>query len=339
MARELVLVTGGSGFLGTHCVMALLARGHPVRATVRSVERGNELRAALARARIDASDLTTVQADLLGDAGWAEAADGCTYILHTASPFPARMPRDPEDLVRPAREGALRALRAAREARVARVVMTSSFAAVGYGNTPHGPEYTEEDWSDPEAGIGAYAASKTLAERAAWEFTRREGGPALAVVNPVGIIGPVPGPRLSTSIQLVRRVLSGSLPGLPRISIPLVDVRDVAELHLAAMEHPAAAGERFLAVAGPAVPLRELAAILRTGLAGRGLRIPSRELPDWLVRAAALASPPLRQFSSRLGGTVPISNRKATTLLGWEPRPVADSLLDTANSLLELGLV
>ncbi len=339
MERDLVLVTGGSGFLGTHCIMGLLRRGNRVRATVRSTERGDELRAALARAGVDASNLGTVIADLGRDDGWAQAAAGCTGVLHTASPFPPRMPRDAEELVVPAREGALRALRAARDAKVPRVVLTSSFAAVGHGNTEPGGEYTEENWSDPEAGISAYAKSKTLAERAAWDFVASEGGGLeLAVVNPVGIIGPVPGPRLSTSIRLVSTLLSGGIPGLPRISLPLVDVRDVAGLHLLAMDHRAAAGERFLAVAGPAIPMREIASILRTGLAGRGVKIPSRELPDWAVRAAALLSPSLREVSSRLGVAKEASHAKATRLLGWEPRPVAESLLDTGNSLLDLGL-
>ncbi|GAA4380964.1 SDR family oxidoreductase [Paeniglutamicibacter cryotolerans] len=341
MSGELVLVTGGTGFLGAHCVAQLIQQGYRVRTTVRSRGREAEVRGLLATAEVDPGDrLAFAVAHLLADDGWAEATAGCDYVLHVASPFPAGVPKDENELIVPAKEGALRVLRAARDAGVKRVVMTSSFAAVGYGVRESGPPFTEADWTNPGADVGAYTKSKTLAERAAWNFMATEGGDMeLAAVNPVGIIGPVLGPKLSTSIQLVRQLLSGKLPGLPRISTSLVDVRDVADLHLRAMTNPAARGERFIAVEGPALGMREIARLLRERLGGDGNRIPTRMLPDWLVRAGAVFVPVLREVAPRLGVVKQASNEKAVSMLGWEPRPTGDSLVDTAQSLIRLGLI
>ncbi|MGL3804794.1 SDR family oxidoreductase [Paeniglutamicibacter sp. R2-26] len=338
MGDERVLVTGGSGFLGAHCIVALLERGYRVRTTVRTMDGAAGVRAALRMAGHggdDAGVLEVLAADLASDTGWAEAVSGCASVLHTASPFPVTAPRDENELIVPARDGALRVLRAARGAGVKRVVLTSSFAAVGYGKAPRDTEYTESDWSDPEAPIGAYGKSKTLAERAAWDFTKAGGPPELCVVNPVAIIGPVLGPKLSTSIELVRRLVSGGLPGLPRVSTALVDVRDVADLHLRAMVDPAAAGERFLAVAGPAWSLEDMAGVLRSA----GYRAPARVLPDALVRAAAVFAPALRELVPRLGVVRNASNAKAVGMLGWTPRPVEESLLETVRSLQKLEML
>ena len=338
MGEELVLVTGGSGFLGAHCIVALLERGYRVRTTVRTMDRRAEVWAALRMAGHGgdaAGVLEILAADLAADTGWAEAVSGCAYVLHTASPFPVTAPRDENELVVPARDGALRVLRAARGAGVKRVVLTSSFAAVGYGHEPRDTVYTEADWSDPQAAVGAYTKSKTLAERAAWDFTEAGRPPELSVVNPVAIIGPVLGPRLSTSIELVRRLVSGGLPGLPRVSTALVDVRDVADLHVRAMLDPAAAGERFLAVAGPALGVATMAGVLRSA----GYRTPTRLLPDGLVRAAAVFVPGLRELVPRLGVVRNASNAKAVRMLGWAPRPVEESLLETVQSLQKLGML
>ncbi|GAA1495906.1 SDR family oxidoreductase [Paeniglutamicibacter kerguelensis] len=340
MGDELVLVTGGSGFLGAHCIVALLERGYRVRTTVRSMDRQVEVWAALEMAGLADAEVDIVAADLRFDAGWEAAAAGCGYVLHTASPFPANAPKDENELIVPARDGALRVLSASRAAGVKRVVLTSSFAAVGYGHPSRDTEFTEADWSNPQADIGAYTKSKALAERAAWDFIAADGGTLeLAVVNPVAIIGPVLGPKLSTSIELVRRLLSGGMPGLAKISLPVVDVRDVADLHVRAMVDPAAAGERFLAVAGPAWSLEQMAGILRVRLGNEGSKIPTRVLPNWLVRAAAVFVPPLRQLVPRLGVVRNASNAKAVGTLGWEPRPVEDSLVDTARSLQKLGML
>ena len=242
MSDEMVLVTGGSGFVGSHCILTLLNAGYRVRTTVRSLAKEPEVRRMLATAGADpGEELSFVAADLGSDDGWPQAVAGCRYVLHVASPFPGRQPKDENDLIVPAREGALRVLRAARDAGVKRLVLTSSFAAIGYGTPAKDTPYTEADWTDPTGRVSAYVKSKTLAERAAWDFIDREGGDLeLAVVNPVGILGPVLGRNLSTSIELVRRLLSGSLPGLPKTSFGLVDVRDVADLHLRAMVDPAA---------------------------------------------------------------------------------------------------
>ena len=282
--------------------------------------------------------------DLLDDAGWSDAVAGCAYALHVASPFPGRQPRDENDLIRPAREGALRVLRAARDAGVRRVVLTSSFAAVGYGVPATGAElherpFTEEDWTNPDADVSAYVKSKTLAERAAWDFLDREGGRLeLAVVNPVGILGPVLGPDLSTSIDLVLRLLKGRVPGLPNVSFGMVDVRDVADLHVRAMTDPAARGERFLAVADGILTVPQVARILRDRLGDVARRVPTRTLPDWIVRLASAVDPSLSEVARQLGQHREVSNAKARRMLGWAPRSNEELLVATAESLVELGL-
>ncbi len=339
MAEETVLVTGGSGFIGAHCVARLLADGHRVRTTVRSPAREDDVRAMLARAGCEPGDqLEFAVADLMSDDNWAEAVAGCDYVLHVASPFPLGVPKHEDELIVPAREGALRVLRAAREAGVRRVVLTSSFAAVGYGHPPQAAPFTEEDWTDPDADIGAYAKSKTLAERAAWDFVA-DGGPELAVVNPVGVFGPVLGADYSTSIELVARLLRGKMPGLPPLSYAAVDVRDVADLHVRAMRDPAAAGQRFLAVSGEPMTVVEMAALLRDRLGARAAKVPTRRLPTWMVRLAALTDPAIRLVVPELGKTKRVSGEKAVEILGWEPRSREDAILASAQSLLDLGLI
>ena len=342
MSGELVLVTGGSGFVASHCILQLLAAGYRVRATVRSLKREAEVRATLAAAGTDAGDrLSFVAADLTADAGWAEAATGCDYVLHLASPFPLNVPKHEDDLIVPAREGALRVLRASRDAGVKRVVQTSSFAAIGYGHPPLERPFTEHDWSKPEGeGVTAYAKSKTLAEKAAWDFMAREGGSMeLAVVNPVGVFGPVLGADISTSIEIVKRMLDGALPAVPRITFGVVDVRDVADLHLLAMTHPEAAGERFLAVAGEFVSIREIGLILKRRLGEVARRVPTRELPDWLLRVVAVFDPSVGQIVPELGKRKTAVNDKARRVLGWSPYSTEDALVATAESLVALGLL
>jgi len=342
VSEELVLVTGGSGFIAQHCMLKLLAAGYRVRTTVRALRREAEVRATLASAGADAGDrLAFVAADLTADAGWAAAVAGCDHVLHVASPFPADVPRHEDDLIVPAREGALRVLRAARDAGVRRVVQTSSFAAVGYGHPQLDRPFDEHDWSRPEgAGITAYAKSKTLAERAAWDFMAREGGELeLAVVNPVGVFGPALGADFSTSIEIIRRMMDGALPALPRVSFGVVDVRDVADLHLLAMTRPEAAGERFLAVAGDFVSLREIALMLHRRLGEAAGRVPVRELPDWLLRIVALVDKSVAQIVPELGKRKTATADKARRVLGWSPRPAEDAVVATAESLLRLGLL
>ncbi|WP_428031970.1 SDR family oxidoreductase [Ancylobacter sp.] len=341
MAR--VLVTGGSGFIASYVMLALLHAGHEVRATLRDRAREAGVRAMLAQAGAPAGgEVSFHKAELLADEGWAAAAAGCDYVLHVASPLPAgMMASDEGHLIRAAREGTLRVLKAAREAGVRRVVLTSSFAAVGYGHPPRAGLYDERDWTDPEgADVDAYTRSKTLAERSAWDFIAREGGGMeLAAVNPVVVLGPALGPDMSASLDLVRALLDGALPATPRVYLGLVDVRDVAELHVTAMTAAEAAGERFLATAGEAISLHEMARTLRAGLGPAARRVPRFELPDIAVPLAALALPMARLAVPRLGIRRSASSEKARRRLGWSPRPAQEAILATAESLIRLGLV
>jgi nucleoside-diphosphate-sugar epimerase len=337
-----VLVTGGSGFIGSRCILQLLAAGHQLRTTVRSLKREGEVRALLKQGGAEPGGrLTFHAADLEGDAGWREAASGCDYVLHVASPFPATMPRHEDELIIPAREGALRVLRAARDAGVKRVVLTSSFAAIGYGHKPQQAPFTETDWTDPDGGdVTPYVKSKTFAERAAWDFIASEGGALeLSVVNPVGVFGPVLGPDYSTSILLVQRLMDGAMPGCPRLSFGVVDVRDVADLHIRAMTNPAAKGERFLAVAGDFLSVAQMAAILKARLGAAARRVPTRELPNMLVRLASIFDPAIKQIVPELGKYKNATSEKARRLLGWAPRSNEEALVATAESLVQLGLL
>jgi nucleoside-diphosphate-sugar epimerase len=337
-----VLVTGGSGFIGSHCILQLLAAGHQVRTTVRNLKREADVRALLKQGGVEAGNhLTFAAADLEKDEGWAEAVKGCEYVLHVASPFPATLPKNENDLIRPAREGALRVLRASCDAGVKRVVLTSSFASVGYGLPPQDAPFTEKNWTNPDGeGVVPYVKSKTLAEKAAWDFIAKEGGQLeLAAVNPVAVFGPVLGPDYSTSILIIQKMLDGELPGCPKLKFGAVDVRDVADLHIRAMTHPGAKGERFLAVTGDFISMRDIGQVLRQNLGPVARRVPTRELPNWLLRLASFVDPTVKQILPELGMNKNASNEKARRLLGWNPRSREESILATAESLIQLGLV
>ncbi len=337
-----VLVTGGSGFIGSHSILQLLAGGYEVRTTVRSLKRENDVRAMLKQGGTEAGNrLSFIAADLESDAGWPQAVAGCDYVLHVASPFPPNVPKNEDELIVPAREGALRVLRAARDAGVNRVVMTSSFAAIGYGHPPRIEPFTESDWADLEGeGITPYVKSKTLAERAAWDFIASEGGNLeLSVINPVGVFGPVLGPDYSTSVLIVQRLMDGAVPGAPRLCFGAVDVRDVADLHIRAMTNPAAKGERFLAVAGDFIWMLDIAKLLKNRMGAAARRVPTRQLPDWLVRLAALRDPAVKQIIPDLGKEKNATNEKAVSMLGWEPRSREEAVIATAESLVQLGLL
>jgi len=347
MSDELVLVTGGSGFIGAHCVVQLLHAGYRVRTTVRSLSREPDVRAMLKAGGADpasfpAEALSFVAADLTADAGWAEAVAGCTYVLHVASPFPLGLPKHEDDLIIPAREGALRVLRASRDAGVKRVVMTSSFAAIGYGHKPQTKPFDETDWTDVHGeGVSAYAKSKTLAERAAWDLIATEGGALeLSVINPVGVFGPALGADYSTSIVLVERLMNGAVPGLPRMSFGAVDVRDVADLHLRAMLHPAAKGERFLAIDGEFLSFLEIANILKRRLGPAAKRVPLRQVPNWVLRVAALFDPSIKLILPELGKKPKrATNAKARRIFAWTPISNEDSIVASAESLIQLGVL
>jgi dihydroflavonol-4-reductase len=277
----------------------------------------------------------------MGDAGWPEAVSGCAYVLHVASPFPPAAPKHEDELIVPAREGALRVLKASRDAGVKRVVLTSSFAAIGYGQKPQAEPFTEASWTDPNGDdVRAYSKSKTLAERAAWDFIAREGGALeLSVVNPVGVFGPVLGPDYSTSILLVQRLMDAAMPGCPDLSFGIVDVRDVADLHLRAMTSPAAKGERFLATAGDFLTIQQIARVLKARMGAAGKRVPTNVLPNWMVRLAAMGDAAVAQIAPELGKRKNGSNAKARNVLGWAPRSSEDAIVATAESLVALGLL
>lgn len=339
--RGLVLVTGGSGYIAGFCIARLIAEGWNVRTTVRSLSRQDEVRQTLSKISTPGDKLTFVAADLNADGGWAEAVAGCDFVQHVASPLPSRNPRDDEELVRPARDGALRVLAAARQAGVKRVVMTASTAAIAYGHGSRTTPFTEADWSDEtnRADTSAYERSKTIAERAAWAWIKEHGGGLeLTTINPGAVLGPVLGRDYSASIDIVKKLLDGSLPGLPRFGWPLVDVRDIADLHYRAMLEPRAAGERFLG-AGDFYWMSDIARALKTRLPTLARRVPTRRLPDWLLRVLAMFDPVVRERLFELGKERPVSAAKAKTMLGWAPRSNDDAIVATAESLVAEGLV
>ena len=337
-----VLVTGGSGFIGSHCILQLLEAGHTVQTTVRSLDREAEVRAMLKVGGAEPGDrLRFFAADLLKDDGWAAAMKGCEYVLHVASPFPARVPDDENEIVRPAVEGTLRVLQAALDGDVKRVVLTSSFAAIGYGHKPQEKPFTEANWTNLKSrDVLPYVKSKTLAEHEAWNFIGRvRGAVELAVVNPVGVFGPVLGPDFSTSVLIVQRLLEGGVPGCPKSWFGAVDVRDVADLHVRAMTHPEAKGDRFLAVAGDFLAFREIALILKSRMGDWGKRVPTMQIPNWIVRLVARRDPAAKQILPELGKHKNATSEHAEKVLGWKPRSREDAIVATAESLVELGLV
>ena len=335
-----VLVTGGSGYIGGWCVIGLLQQGYRVRTTVRNLAREGEVRVALGKVVEIGDRLSFHAADLMADVGWDEAAAGCDYVLHVASPLGVAEPKDPNELITPAREGARRVIAAAIKAGVKRVVQTSSVAAT---STPTGsPDSVSDEtlWTDLSLPkVSAYAQSKTLAERAAWDLIGASGGATtLATVNPALVLGPVLGHDFSESVQVVERLVSGRVPGLPRLGFNIVDVRDVADLHIRAMTAPEAAGERFIA-AGAYAWMADLAAMLREKLGADGAKVPTRKVPDFVIRLAGVFDKDLGSVTPGLGLKHDYTSAKAQRMLGWKPRPTEETVLDCARSLIAEGAV
>lgn len=338
-ARNTVLVTGGSGFVGSHVILQLLDAGHTVRTTVRSPKREATVRKMMRDTGADDGRLSFFTAELEHDAGWARAVEGCDFVMHVASPIPAAAPRTEDELIVPARDGVLRVLRASRDAGVKRVVLTSSCGAIYYGHPPQTAPFDETSWTNIGGDMSAYVRSKAIAERAAWDFMDREGGALeLAAVNPTGIFGPVLGADVSSSVELVTRLLKG-MPGCPRLYFGVVDVRDVADLHLRAMTHQAAKGERFIASSGDIMSFISIARVLRERLGDAAAKVPTRELPNWLVRFASLFDRKLRPLVPLLDSTRRATSAKAQRLLGWQPRPPEEAIVAAAESLIKFGVV
>jgi dihydroflavonol-4-reductase len=337
-AEQTVLVTGGSGFLGGWCLVELLQRGYRARTTVRDLARESDVRAAV-DTQIDARDrLDVVAADLTKDDGWADAVAGCDYVLHVASPFPPAQPKDPDELIVPARDGTLRVLRASLAAGVKRIVLTSSVAAVrrpAADSVANGRDLTEDDWNDPDnPHTTPYTRSKTIAERAAWDFMRAEGAEdRLVTVQPGAIIGPLLGSDRSYSLQAVERMLTGKMPGLPRLGFSFIDVRDVAALEVAAMSAAEAGGQRLIA-ASTFLWFSDVAAILREQLGPDARKVPRRGVPDFVVRVLARFDPELRSIVGELGHKTTYSVDNARRRVGWTPRPMQETIVDCARSLL-----
>ena len=332
-----VLVSGGSGYIAGFLIRQLVAEGWRVRTTVRSLAKEGAVRELLA---VDNARLEFFAADLNADAGWAEAMAGCSHVAHVASPVPVHNPKDANELIAPARDGALRALRAAHAAGVKRFVMTSSVAAISYGRGRGVHHFTEADWTDlSKPGLSAYIQSKTIAERAARDWVAREGGALeYCSICPSVVFGPVWSRDYSASVVLLRKLLDGSLRACPDVGFGVVDVRDVADLHVRALQTPGLGGERFIA-SGRFMKLREIADVLRAQLGEAAHRVPTRDLPDWIVRALALFNPLAKAVVGELGNVRNQDASHAKAVLGWATRPEQQSIVDTARALIDLGLV
>ncbi|MEO0882773.1 MAG: aldehyde reductase [Pseudomonadota bacterium] len=336
-SAPIVLVTGASGFIAMHCIQQLLSNGYGVRGTLRSMERVDEIRKAVGDS---AAAIEFFEADLEHDAGWREATTGAAYVLHVASPFPAEQPDDPDVLVQPARDGTLRVLNAARSSGVRRVVMTSSMAAVmADRGKSAGHIYTEADWTDiTDKHVTPYEKSKTIAEQAAWDFVKDKGGPELVTILPGGVLGPILSPDYSASADLVRLLMERAMPACPRLGFNLIDVRDVAAAHIAAMTADNARGERFVCAIEP-IWLKEIAAILKNKYSDSGWKIPTGGLPDSLVKIGALFDPTLKRISPFLGRRSEVDYSKLKTHLGLSPRRNGEMIIAMADSLISHGVV
>lgn len=332
-----VLVTGGSGFIAGHCILQLLELGYSVRTTVRSLAKEGSVRAVLTDAGMVRGDsLSFVAADLTHDDGWKPATTGADFVLHVASPVQPGHVENEDDLIVPACEGTLRVLRAAREAGVKRVVLTSAFHSVSWGHPHDNRTFTENDWSvlgGPD--VDAYGKSKTLAERAAWDFIANEGGSMeLTTMLPVAVMGPVMGRDISGSNHLIAMILDGKIPGFPNLFFPIVDVRDVASAHILAMNAPGAAGERFLLSNGPAIAMKEIGATIRAKLGDAAKRVPTRSIPDFIVRLGSPFSARFRMIAPDLGYAKKTTNEKARRVLGWTPRDPHEAIVAAAQSMI-----
>lgn len=332
-----ILVTGGSGYIAGYTIRQFIAEGWMVHTTIRNLKREAEVRTWLA---VDDSKLTFFAADLENDAGWAEAVAGCTHVAHVASPFPLQVPKNADELIVPARDGALRALRFAKAAGVKRFVLTSSMAAIAYGHDKNRQMFTEKDWTNlDDANVMAYPRSKTIAERAARDWIKAEGdGMEFATVNPSGVFGPLMSDDISTSIEIVKQLLEGKVPLCPDVGFGIIDVRDVADLHYRALTAPDVKDERYVC-SGPFLKMIDVAIILKHNLGDKARKVPMRKMPDWLLRLFAVFRPEIKQLVNELGKVRGGDPSHAQQTLGWTLRTPQEAILATANSLIERGIV
>jgi len=336
-----ILVTGASGFVAIHTIIQLLEQGYAVRGTIRSLNKEADLRNTIMK-YVQANDrLEILPADLEQAAGWEGAMSGVETVLHVASPFPLFEPEKEDDLIIPAVQGTLRVLQAAHKAGVKRVVQVSSVAAISSGHTGENKTFTEADWSDLSKDIGAYAKSKTLAERAAWDFingAENTNKMELATINPPLILGPVPNKDFRTSIELIRTLMLGQVPGVGRIKMGVVDVRDVASAIILAMQTPEAAGRRWLVAADKSLWLKDIAELLHGKYTGR-YKINKIQFPSFLVRFIGLFDKKVARVTGSLNWDYDLSNANAKHTLKWRPRPAEESVLAMAESLIEQGVI
>jgi len=341
-----VLVTGATGFIAQHCMLQLLEAGYEVRGTARSANRAADVVAILsphlsdaARGRLDA--LEVVAADLTRDDGWRGAVEGCRFVMHIASPLPKGVVKDENELIVPARDGALRVLRASHDAGVERVVLTSSLSAIIYGND-RSHLFTEADWSNLDGKrIGAYDKSKTIAERASWEYmeTIKDSSPMeLVAINPGLVLGPLLSSDCGTSAEMVKRILDHKVPAIPNIGFATVDVRDVASAHVTAMVSPNAVGQRFIC-AEANHSMMEIAEILKTRYGTRGFKIPTGRLPSIVIRAMAIFDKTVRLALNDLDTSQNVDNTKIRAVLNWKPRDLLEMTTSMADSMIDYGVV
>ena len=322
-----VMVTGITGYIGQHCGAELLRQGYEVIGTVRSMEKADIVREGIARvAPID--NLTFCEADLLSDEGWKEAMDGCAYVLHVASPFIIANPADENEIISPAVDGTLRVLSAAKANGVNRVVLTSSLIAIIAGKLSG--HYGTDSWSDPDANIGTYAKSKTLAEQAAWEFAEANDI-NLVVINPGGVMGPTLTGRVEgESLTMISDIINGKYPLVPDICVGFIDVRDVAKLHVTAMTAEGAVGKRFIASSDEPLHFKEVTGILKN--AGYE-KASTRQAPKFLLKIMSLFDDQVKGLLPMIGERQTVANKETYDILQWEPTPMEQSLIETAESI------
>lgn len=341
--KETVLVTGGTGFVGLQIILQLLKQGYNVKTTLRSLKSKDKVIDTLKANGIKSIDnLSFVEAELTKDDNWAEAMNGCKYVLSVASPVFFEIQKDEAEAMRPAIDGILRILKFAREGSVKRVVMTSSFGAVGFSHTDKSTETTEADWTDPNLkGLSAYEKSKGLSERAAWDFIKHEGGSLeFATINPVAILGPTLNAHISGSFDILKHLLDGSMKAIPNIPLNIVDVRDVADLHIRAMTNPAANGQRFIASADGQILMPEIAKMLKNDMPEMSAKVSLKTVPNWVLHFAALFNSQAKTGLMFLKVNRNVSNAKAKKVLGWAPIATnKQAILASLDSMVKYGIV